>query len=83
MKYLKLHYLIWYLLAFVYTMIDLILWSALYILYVLWNFKIPKYFWKECHMSTERSELRDGFYYEDENVFETFKRRCRGDIGLF
>lgn len=81
MKYLGLHILVWRLLVLVFTLLDLVLWTIVYILYAFWEFKIPKDFWSELHKSSKRDEL-SGLVYRDKNIMETIRRRFNGDISV-
>ena len=79
MKYLKIHKLIWLILVLAFTAVDASMWLVAYIVYVLWEFRFPKKFWKELHQSSDIEEL-NGLIYEDKNIIETIKRRYKGEI---
>ena len=79
MKYLKIHKLIWLILVLAFTAVDAAMWLVAYIVYVLWEFRFPKKFWKELHQSSYSDE-RNGLIYEDKNIIETIKRRYKGEI---
>lgn len=81
MKHLKLHIILWWLLVLLFTLCDLMLWIIIYMLYILWEFNIPKDFWAKLHQSSYSDE-RSGLVYRDKNIIETFKRRFRGDFSI-
>ena len=72
MKYLYFHKIIWALLVLVWLIIDILYFGFFYILYVIWNFKIPHDFWLEFHsgISSWNNEL-----ITDKTPAETFVRR--------
>lgn len=53
MKYLYIHKMIWFLLIVSWTLFEAIIISIYYILYVLWNFKLPKNVWSSWHTYSE------------------------------
>ena len=74
MKYLGLHKILWAILVLVWLIIDILYFGFFYILYVIWNFKIPYNFWYEthCHISSWNYEV-----INDKNPAETFVRRYK------
>lgn len=74
MKYLGLHKILWAILVLVWLIIDILYFGIFYILYVIWNFKIPHDFWLEFHsgISSYNYEL-----FADRNPIQTFVRRYK------
>lgn len=74
MKYLRLHKILWAILVLVWLIIDILYFGFFYILYVIWNFKIPHDFWLEFHsgISPYNYEL-----FADRNPIQTFVRRYK------
>ena len=74
MKYLGLHKILWAILVLVWLIIDILYFGLFYILYVIWNFKIPHDFWLEFHsgISSYNYEL-----FADRNPIQTFIRRYK------
>lgn len=74
MKYLGLHKILWAILVLVWLIIDILYFGFFYILYVIWNFKIPHDFWLEFHsgISSYNYEL-----FADRNPIQTFVRRYK------
>lgn len=74
MKYLGLHKILWAILVLVGLIIEILYFGSFYILYVIWNFKIPRNFWLEFHSD------RSPWDYEpiaDKNPVQTFVRRYK------
>ena len=74
MKYLGLHKILWAILVLVWLIIEILYFGSFYILYVIWNFKIPRNFWLEFHSG------RSSWDYEsivDKNPIQTFIRRYK------
>lgn len=74
MKYLGLHKIIWAILVLVWLIIDILYFGFFYILYVIWNFKIPHYFWLGFHSG--RSSWNNEVI-TDKTPVETFVRRYK------
>ena len=73
MKYLGIHKLIWFLLLLSWLIVEIIFVSIVYILYIMWNFKLPKFnMWYYLH--NDISEWDEKFI-EDYNPWQTFVRR--------
>ena len=74
MKYLGLHKLLWALLVLVVLIVEMFIVGLFYVLYVIWNFKIPYNFWFETHyhISSWNNEL-----INDKNPVQTFVRRYK------
>ena len=74
MKYLYFHKIIWALLVLVWLIIDILYFGFFYILYIIWNFKIPHDFWFQTHyhISCWNNEV-----ITDKNTAETFVRRYK------
>lgn len=74
MKYLGLHKILWAILVLVWLIIEILYFGFFYILYVIWNFKIPHDFWLEFHsgISSYNYEL-----FADRNPIQTFVRRYK------
>lgn len=74
MKYLGLHKILWALLVLVWLIIEILYFGFFYILYVMWNFEVPRNFWLEFHSD------RSSYNYElfaDRNPIQTFIRRYK------
>lgn len=74
MKYLGLHKILWAILVLVWLIIEIFILGSYYVLYVMWNFKIPRNFWLEFHSG------RSSWDYEpiaDKNPVQTFVRRYK------
>lgn len=82
MKYLYIHKMIWFLLIVSWTSFEAIIISIYYILYVLWNFKLPKNVWSSWHTYSDL-EVNNNYCLPkilprleiDKNIFKTIKRR--------
>lgn len=74
MKYLGLHKILWAILVLVWLIIEILYLGSFYILYVIWNFKIPHNFWLEFHsgISSWNDEV-----ITDKNPVQTFVRRYK------
>lgn len=69
MKYLRLHTVLWIVLVFIYTLIEVAYFVFLESLYFIWCFKFFKYgylFSNDC--------ILRGPYYIDKSPIDTFKR---------
>ena len=69
MKYLRLHTVIWFIVVFIYTAIEVAFFIFIESLYFIWCFKFFKY----ESLFSNNSILR-GPYYTDRNPIDTFKR---------
>lgn len=75
MKYLLLHKLLWFLLVLIWIIIELIFISILYILYFIWNLKLPEgNLWYDFH---NKESDWDGELFEDYNPWQTLIRRYK------
>ena len=73
MKYLGIHKLIWFILVLIYTLIHAIIIGVAYIVYILWNFRLPKgNFWYNAN--NVRSKW-NGEYIKDYNIWQSIMRR--------
>ena len=72
MKYLGLHKIIWAILVLVWLIVEMLMCGLIYILYVIWNFKLPHKLWLKLH--SYRSSW-DWEYIADRNPIQTFVRR--------
>ena len=81
MKYLGLHKILWAILVLVWLIIEILYFGFFYILYVIWNFKIPRNFWLKFHSYRRYSDCKK---IADRNPWETFIRRynCFDDWDL-
>ena len=71
MKYLGLHKLIWAVLVLVWLLVEMTFIGICYVIYIIWNFKLPKNFWFKWH-------YRETFGYRlivDRNPWQTYVRR--------
>lgn len=82
MKYLGIHKLLWLLIVIIYTLFDILITYFMYIIYIIWNFKIPKNWWREYHFQEKytinKKHKRPLFKVEriiDDDIFITIKRR--------
>ena len=69
MKYLKLHKVLWFVLVFIYTTIELFMFLIFASAYFIWNLKILK--WNQVYRGRSDWDWHD---YADKNIFETFNR---------
>ena len=75
MKYLLLHKLLWFLLVLFWLIVELIFVGIFYVLYFIWNLKLPKEnLWYDFH--NKESEW-DGELIKDHNPWQTLIRRYR------
>lgn len=75
MKYLGIHKLLWILILLVYLIVEIMFAGVLYILYVTWNFHLPRVnWWYNLHLY--ESDW-DGSLIEDYNPWQTLVRRYR------
>lgn len=73
MKYLGIHKLMWFILVLIYTLIHAIIIGVAYIVFILWNFRLPEgNFWYDAN------HIRSGWngeYIEDHNIWQSLMRR--------
>ena len=75
MKYLGIHKLLWFLMLLVYLVGEMAFAGVLYILYVIWNFRLPQVkWWYNLHLCVSDW---DGSLIEDYNPWQTLVRRYR------
>lgn len=72
MKYLRLHNLLVAIILFAWLIFEMFICGLCYVLYVIWNFKLPHDFWLELHSG--RSDWDDELI-ADKNPLKTFVRR--------
>lgn len=77
MKYLHLHDLLFIVLTIAWLFIEIVSVGIMTIIYVVWNFKLPRHIWADFHHNSEDvltidyNDISDA----DKNPWETFKRR--------
>lgn len=74
MKYLGIHKLLVAIILLIQIIIEMLICGLFYILYVIWNFKLPRNFWFKLHYC--RNEL-----IADRNPKQTFVRRFKMVFG--
>ena len=75
MKYLLLHKLLWFLLVLLWIIIELIFIGMSYVLYFIWNLKLPEgNLW---YGFRNRKSVWDGELIKDYNPWQTFIRRYK------
>lgn len=75
MKYIGIHKLLWILILISYLILEIVFIGVLYILYIIWNFHLPRVnWWRDLH--TFESEW-DGSWVEDHNPWQTLVRRYK------
>ena len=75
MKYLGIHKLLWILMLLIYLIGEIVFAGVLYILYVIWNFRLPRVkWWYNLHLCVSDW---DGSLIEDYNPWQTLTRRYR------
>ena len=57
-----------------FTLFEIVMICVAYVVYILWNFKIPSNLWEVTHTSSKSDELC-GVVYSDSSPIETIKRR--------
>lgn len=72
MKYLKIHKLLFAIFVLAFTLCEIFLFGIVWVLYIVWNFKIPHAMWQNFHNG--ESEW-NGHRYEDTSILATIKRR--------
>lgn len=78
MKYLGIHKLLVAIILLIQIIIEMLICGLFYILYVIWNFKIPHNFWLKLHYY--RSHW-DEEMIADRNPKQTFVRRFKMVFG--
>lgn len=78
MKYLGIHKLLVAIILLIQIIIEMLICGLFYILYVIWNFKIPHNFWLKLHYY--RSQW-DEELIADRNPKQTFVRRFKMIFG--
>ena len=78
MKYLGIHKLLVAIILLIQIIIEMLICGLFYILYVIWNFKIPHNFWLKLH--DYRSQWNDELI-ADRNSKQTFVRRFKMVFG--
>ena len=78
MKYLGIHKLLVAIILLIQIIIEMLICGLFYILYVIWNFKIPHNFWLKLHYY--RSQW-DEELIADRNPKQTFVRRFKMVFG--
>lgn len=78
MKYLKLHYLLWYIVVLIVLIVDIALYLVECSIYFIWNMKNPftNYPWSEIHNDKYSWDIENDGYI-DMNPWQTFIRRCK------
>lgn len=74
MKYLCLHNLLGVVILIAELIVEILFYGLVYILYIIWNFKIPRNFWLKLH------SYRSLWNYKliaDKNPMQTFVRRYK------
>lgn len=74
MKYLHLHNLLIAIILIAWLILEILFCGLLYVLYVIWNFKIPHDFWLYFHSGISSWNLEK---YADRNPIQTFLRRYK------
>lgn len=73
MKYLGLHKLLWFLLVLLWLIVELMFIGISYVLYFIWNLKLPEgNLWYNFHNG---ESYFDGTVFVDYNPWQTFIRR--------
>lgn len=75
MKYLLLNKLLWFLLILIWVIVELIFVGIFYVLYFIWNLKLPKEnLWYDFH---NKESNWDGESFKDNNPYQTLIRRYK------
>ena len=78
MKYLGIHKLLWILILLSYLIVEIVFASVSYILYVIWNFSLPRInWWYNLH---HYESDWDGSWIEDYNPWQTLVRRYKKSL---
>ena len=78
MKYLGLHYLLIVIILLAWLIVEMLICGLFYILYVIWNFKLPRNFWFKLHYY--RNDWNEELI-ADKNPKQTFVRRFKMVFG--
>lgn len=78
MKYLGIHKLLVAIILLIQIIIEMLICGLFYILYVIWNFKIPHNFWLKLHYYKSQW---DEELIADRNPKQTFVRRFKMVFG--
>ena len=78
MKYLGIHKLLWILILLSYLIVEIVFAGVSYILYVIWNFSLPRInWWYNLH---HYESDWDGSWIEDYNPWQTLVRRYKKSL---
>lgn len=77
MKNLAIHKLLWFIIVVVFTLFEGIVFLISWVIYVVWNFRIPKNSWRELHNKYAPDNLFGGYTYRDDNIWHTIVRRYK------
>ena len=78
MKYLGIHKLLWILILLSYLIVEIVFAGVSYILYVIWNFSLPRINWWYNLQYCESDW--DGSLIEDYNPWQTLVRRYKKSL---
>lgn len=78
MKYLGIHKLLWILILLSFLIVEIVFAGVSYILYVIWNFHLPRInWWYNLH---HYESDWDGSWIEDYNPWQTLVRRYKKSL---
>ena len=78
MKYLGIHKLLWILILLSYLIVEIVFAGVSYILYVIWNFSLPRInWWYNLH---HYESDWNGSWIEDYNPWQTLVRRYKKSL---
>ena len=78
MKYLGIHKLLWILILLSFLIVEIVFAGVSYILYVIWNFSLPRInWWYNLH---HYESDWDGSWIEDYNPWQTLVRRYKKSL---
>ena len=78
MKYLGIHKLLWILILLSFIIVEIVFAGVSYILYVIWNFSLPRInWWYNLH---HYESDWDGSWIEDYNPWQTLVRRYKKSL---
>ena len=78
MKYLRIHKLLWISILLSYLIVEIVFAGVSYILYVIWNFSLPRInWWYNLH---HYESDWDGSWIEDYNPWQTLVRRYKKSL---
>ena len=78
MKYLGIHKLLWILILLSYLIVEIVFAGVSYILYVIWNFSLPRInWWYNLH---HYESDWDGSWIEDYNPWQRLVRRYKKSL---